>query len=62
MYCFNFVHKKHTIRLNRNTQLSVTSKECLLSSGGERGGLVVESPTLEREVRGSIPTSAVLCH
>ena len=27
----------------------------------ERGGLVVESLTPEREVEGSIPTSAVLC-
>ena len=29
--------------------------------GGERGGLVVESLIPEREVGGSIPTSAVLC-
>ena len=28
---------------------------------GEHGGLVVESLTQEREVRGSIPISAVLC-
>ena len=28
---------------------------------GERGGLVVEPPTPEQEVNGSIPTSAVLC-
>ena len=28
---------------------------------GERGGLVVESLTPEREVGGSIPTCAVLC-
>ena len=28
---------------------------------GERGGLVVEPRTLEREVGGSIPTSVVLC-
>ena len=28
---------------------------------GERDGLVVESLTPEREVGGSIPTSAVLC-
>ena len=41
----------------------------LLSSGtvytvegtGERGGSVVECRTPEREVRGSRPTSAVLC-
>ena len=29
---------------------------------GERGVLVVESLTSEREVVGSIPTSAMLCH
>ena len=29
--------------------------------GGERGGLVVESLTPEREVGSSIPTSTVLC-
>ena len=29
--------------------------------GGERGGSVVECRTLEREVRGSRPTAAVLC-
>ena len=29
--------------------------------GGERGGSVVECRTPEREVRGSRPTSAVLC-
>ena len=28
---------------------------------GERGGSVVECRTLEREVRGSRPTAAVLC-
>ena len=28
---------------------------------GERGGLVVEHGTLEREARGSKPTYAVLC-
>ena len=28
---------------------------------GERGGSVVECPTPEREVGGSIPTAAVLC-
>ena len=28
---------------------------------GERGGLVVECRTPEREVRGSKPTAAVLC-
>ena len=28
---------------------------------GERGGLVVETRAPEREVGGSIPTSAVLC-
>ena len=28
---------------------------------GERGGSVVECRTPEREVRGSIPTAAVLC-
>ena len=31
------------------------------SLNGERGGLVVERRTLEREVRGSKPTSAVFC-
>ena len=31
------------------------------SRGGERGGSVVECRTPEREVRGSTPTSAVLC-
>ena len=29
---------------------------------GERGGLVVEPLTPEREVGGSIPTSTLLCH
>ena len=28
---------------------------------GERGGLVVESRTLEQKVGGSLPTSAELC-
>ena len=31
------------------------------SDPGERGGSVVECRTPEREVRGSRPTSAVLC-
>ena len=30
-------------------------------TSGERGGSVVEHPTLEREVGGSKPTSAELC-
>ena len=33
----------------------------LSKTGGERGGSVVECRTPEREVRGSRPTSAVLC-
>ena len=37
------------------------TKAGLLSNGGERGGSVVECRTPEREVRGSRPTSAVLC-
>ena len=36
-------------------------KSNLLVSMGERGGSVVECRTPEREVRGSRPTSAVLC-
>ena len=32
-----------------------------ISALGERGGLVVESLTPEREVGGSIPNSAMLC-
>ena len=31
------------------------------TQGGDRGGLVVECRTPEREVGGSIPTAAVLC-
>ena len=33
----------------------------LICDTGERGGLLVESLTPEREDGGSIPTSAVLC-
>ena len=34
---------------------------CYMAILGERGGSVVECRTPEREVRGSRPTSAVLC-
>ena len=34
---------------------------CITAITGERGGSVVECRTPEREVRGSRPTSAVLC-
>ena len=37
------------------------SKFCSPNFVGERGGSVVECRTPEREVRGSRPTSAVLC-
>ena len=35
--------------------------QCILEHFGERGGSVVECRTPKREVRGSRPTSAVLC-
>ena len=42
--------------------LVVALEACMFSLwGGERGGSVVECRTPEREVRGSRPTSAVLC-
>ena len=43
------------------TPAMLTSQISILSLMGERGGSVVECRTLEREVRGSRPTSAVLC-
>ena len=44
-----------SLPLIQEGQLSVTGE------GGERGGSVVECRTPEREVRGSRPTSTVLC-
>ena len=40
---------------------SLNLNAVLLKVRGERGGSVVECRTPEREVRGSRPTSAVLC-
>ena len=42
-------------------QTSARTMPAILKQKGERGGSVVECRTSEREVRGSRPTSAVLC-
>ena len=54
-----FMKNCQTLSLNYH-QISLDT-HLIGSSEGECGGLVVESLTPYREVRGSIPTSAVLC-
>ena len=56
-----------TTTTTTNTTISVTTIKAIARLSivprilGERGGSVVECRTPEREVRGSRPTSAVLC-
>ena len=45
----------------RHLYLRLCKRLDFLVQSGERGGSVVECRTPEREVRGSRPTSAVLC-
>ena len=46
---------------NETTVIRKVRQGPVLVCHGERGGSVVECRTPEREVRGSRPTSAVLC-
>ena len=52
---------KYVIELENLIILLNIGSLSFLSVSGERGGSVVECRTLEREVRGSRPTAAVLC-
>ena len=47
--------------VGRSRPTDKVNKPANTKDNGERGGLVVECRTPEREVRGSKPTAAVLC-
>ena len=57
----HFVLMLFNIMISLKRRIIHDSSDKSSSWGGERGGSVVECRTPEREVRGSRPTSAVLC-
>ena len=61
MFCSSFIGWFIHSFLCHLPQLKILKSWQPLTRNGERGGSVVECRTLEREVRGSRPTAAVLC-